>query len=180
MLNIPLLDQLKAAAGEFVPWPLLGPDSTQIAADVDALSRFGFGIEPHPIHGVAYRGPSARLCPDQIEHDLGTQVIGRQLAVWNRVGSTNDLAARAASSRSNHGLAILAEEQTAGRGSRGRIWTAPAGSSILLSVLLFPRPSWPTRSGSTPWRLSAWRASSGAGSANGWIGRGISSMHRIR
>ena len=139
-LNIPLLDQLRQAGGEFVPWSALGLDPAQVLADADALGRFGFGLERHPIRGVAYRGPSPRLCPDQIEHNLGTEIIGRQLAVWNRVGSTNDLAAQAGSSRSNHGLAILAEEQTAGRGSRGRVWTAPAGSSILLSVLLFPPP----------------------------------------
>ena len=139
-LNIPLLDRLRQAGGEFVAWSDLHAKFPQAPAAIAALTDFGFELEPHPVHGVAYRGPSPRLCPDQIEHNLGTQVIGRQLAVWNRVTSTNDLAMRAASSRSNHGLAILAEEQTAGRGSRGRVWTAPARSSILLSVLLFPPP----------------------------------------
>ena len=76
-------------------------------------------------------------------------MIGRRIAVWNRVGSTNDLAASAASSLANEGLVVLAEEQTSGRGSRGRTWTAPPGSSILMSVLLFPRkdledPGWLT------------------------------------
>ncbi len=36
---------------------------------------------------------------------------------------------------------MLAEEQTAGRGRRGRSWSAPPGSSILMSVLLFPPPA---------------------------------------
>jgi BirA family biotin operon repressor/biotin-[acetyl-CoA-carboxylase] ligase len=54
------------------------------------------------------------------------------------VGSTNDLAARGAGSIANEGLVVLAEEQTAGRGRRGRAWTAPAGTSLLMSVLLFP------------------------------------------
>ena len=64
--------------------------------------------------------------------------MGRRIAVWNRVGSTNDVAARGAGSIANEGLVVLAEEQTAGRGRRGRAWTAPAGSSLLMSVLLFP------------------------------------------
>src|SRR5208337_4549269 len=45
---------------------------------------------------------------------------------------------RAAANVANDGLVILAEEQTAGRGQRGRFWMAPARSSILLSALLFP------------------------------------------
>lgn len=140
MLNISLLDQIRRGGGEFVPWTSFGDDPANVLDDVDALVGFGFGIERHPILGAAYRGPSPRLCPDQIEWNLNTRVIGRQVAIWNRVTSTNDLAALAASSRSNHGLAILAEEQTAGRGSRGRVWTAPSGSSILMSILLFPPP----------------------------------------
>ena len=116
--------------------------------DLDELESFGFALERHPYQGVAYRGPSARLCPDQIEYELGTQRIGRRIAVWNRVTSTNDLAARGRFA-ANEGLVILAESQTAGRGSRGRRWTAPAGTSLLMSVLLFPPepltdPAWLT------------------------------------
>jgi BirA family biotin operon repressor/biotin-[acetyl-CoA-carboxylase] ligase len=36
------------------------------------------------------------------------------------------------------GTVAVAEEQTEGRGRLGRSWEAPAGSSILVSVLLFP------------------------------------------
>ena len=164
-LNIPLLDRLRAANGEFVAWTILITEFPDALADIAALADFGFELEPHPVHGVAYRGPSPRLCPDQIEHNLSSQVIGRQVAVWNRVTSTNDLAMRAASSRSNHGLAILAEEQTAGRGSRGRIWTAPPRSSILLSVLLFPPPEL-----DDPVLLNALAAYSLAGVVWGWLG----------
>ena len=135
-MNIALLDRLKRAGG-FVPLAGLGAEP----ADLDELEAFGFAIERHPYLGVAYRGPASRLCPDQIEWELGTRVIGRRVAVWNRVTSTNDLAARAATSASNDGLVILAEEQTGGRGRRGRSWSSPAGSSILMSVLLFPDPT---------------------------------------
>jgi BirA family biotin operon repressor/biotin-[acetyl-CoA-carboxylase] ligase len=136
-VNIALLDRLRRANGEFVPLHQLLADPS----DLDELQWFGFRLERHPYHGVAYRGPSPRLCPDQIEWELGTKVIGRRVAVWNRVGSTNDLAARASVSPANNGLVVLAEEQSNGRGSRGRSWSAPAGSSILMSVLLFPPPA---------------------------------------
>jgi BirA family biotin operon repressor/biotin-[acetyl-CoA-carboxylase] ligase len=151
-VNIALLDRLRAAGGGFVAPDDLGPDRATMMSDLDTLEAFGFAIERHPYLGVAYRGPSPRLCPDQIEHALGTKLVGRRIAVWNRASSTNDLAARAAGSQANAGLAFLAEEQTAGRGRRGRAWAAPAGSSILMSVLLFPPaplddPAWLTALG---------------------------------
>jgi len=139
-LNIPLLERLRAAGGDFVPLDELGADRDRVRSDLNALAAFGFGLERHPYRGVAYLGPAERLCPDQIEHELGTRWIGRRIAVWSRVSSTNDLAARAGGSVSNDGLVVLAEEQTAGRGRRGRSWTAPARSSILMSVVLFPPP----------------------------------------
>ena len=36
------------------------------------------------------------------------------------------------------GAVAVAEEQTAGRGRLGRSWQAPAGTSVLVSVLLLP------------------------------------------
>jgi BirA family transcriptional regulator, biotin operon repressor / biotin---[acetyl-CoA-carboxylase] ligase len=136
-MNMTLLHRLREAGGGFIPLASLDG----IATDLDELEAFGFELERHPYHGVAYRGPSPRLCPDQIEWELGTNVIGRRVAVWSRVTSTNDLAARASSSLANEGLVVLAEEQTSGRGRRGRAWSAPASSSILMSVLLFPPTS---------------------------------------
>jgi BirA family biotin operon repressor/biotin-[acetyl-CoA-carboxylase] ligase len=139
-LNISLLNRLREAGGEFVPLDLLGGDLARVREDLGALERFGFQLERHPYLGTAYRGPTSRLCPDQLEHELGTERIGRRIVIWNRLGSTSDLAARAATSMANDGLVVLAEEQTAGRGQRGRSWTAPPGSSILMSVLIFPPP----------------------------------------
>ncbi len=151
-MNIALLQTLREAEGQFVSWPALLEHWPNAGNDIDALIAFGYSVEIQPILGVAYRGPCERLCPDQIEWNLNTRRIGRNIAVWNQLGSTNDLAARAASSRANDGLAIFAESQTAGRGSRGRVWVAPARSSILLSVLIFPpdsldNPHWLTALG---------------------------------
>jgi BirA family transcriptional regulator, biotin operon repressor / biotin---[acetyl-CoA-carboxylase] ligase len=137
-LNIRILDRLRAVPGEYVPLCELGPSLDQVRADLSSLVSFGFAIEQHPYRGASYAGPAPRLCPDQIEHELATRWLGRRIVVWNRVTSTNDLAARAGASASNDGLVILAEEQTSGRGRRGRSWTAPPRSSILMSVLLFP------------------------------------------
>jgi BirA family biotin operon repressor/biotin-[acetyl-CoA-carboxylase] ligase len=58
---------------------------------------------------------------------------------WHEeVGSTNALAAQAATRGVPEVHAVLADLQTAGRGRRGRSWTAPAGTSLLLSLLVRP------------------------------------------
>ena len=72
--------------------------------------------------------------------DLPTRVIGRPLLWYEQVGSTNDLIKEQAHAGAAEGLVVLAEEQTAGRGRRGRGWAAPPRSSLLMSLLL--RPGW--------------------------------------
>lgn len=52
--------------------------------------------------------------------------------------STSDLCTDLARAGEPEGLAVLAERQTAGRGSRGRTWESPSGA-LALSVLLRPR-----------------------------------------
>lgn len=151
-MNARLLRLIRESAGDYLPLEVLQTCSQNPQADLDEIEAFGFSVERHPLRGVAYRGPADRLCPDQIEEALGASLIGRRVAVWNRVTSTNDLAARAAGSRRNEGLVVLAEEQTAGRGRRGRSWNAPPHSSVLLSVLIFPEgpladPAWLTALG---------------------------------
>ena len=72
-------------------------------------------------------------------------LIGRTLHRVGRCESTNDLAWEAARAGEPEGFAVLAEEQTGGRGRHGRRWISPPGKGILLSVLLRP-PFDPVRS----------------------------------
>ena len=58
--------------------------------------------------------------------------------------STNTIATGAAAEGAPEGLLILAGEQSAGRGRHGRSWVAPAGSSLLLSLLVRPVTPPPT------------------------------------
>ena len=54
------------------------------------------------------------------------------------VDSTNRLVLDEARAGAEPGLVVVADQQHAGRGRRGRVWTAPSGSSLLVSVLLRP------------------------------------------
>lgn len=79
---------------------------------------------------------------------LETRHLGRRVLVFDRLDSTNTYALQLADA---DGVAILADEQTAGRGQHGRRWLAPPRSSVLLSVLLPPTVTRPAL-------LTAWAA----------------------
>jgi BirA family biotin operon repressor/biotin-[acetyl-CoA-carboxylase] ligase len=76
------------------------------------------------------------LDPDKIKANLYTNRIGRKILVYNRTSSTNDIARRYVEDRNNDGLAIFAEEQTAGKGRTGNKWYSNRSDSILCSILL--------------------------------------------
>ncbi|GMV83532.1 MAG: biotin--[acetyl-CoA-carboxylase] ligase [Planctomycetota bacterium] len=67
---------------------------------------------------------------------LPTRALGRALRYAARVTSTNDLASDAARGHAPHGSVFVADEQSKGRGRRGRTWEAPAGAALLFSVLV--------------------------------------------
>ncbi len=61
--------------------------------------------------------------------------LGRPLIVKAVTGSTNDDARSLAAAGAGHGTAVLADQQTAGRGRLGRAWSSPAGENLYLSVI---------------------------------------------
>ncbi len=68
----------------------------------------------------------------------GLEGLGRPHRHYRRTDSTNARARELAESGAPHGTVLTAEEQTAGRGRQGRIWTAPGGKALLYSAILRP------------------------------------------
>ena len=77
-----------------------------------------------------------RLDPDEIQANLRTKTIGREIVVYQSTASTNDIAAEYARNKENNGIVIFAEEQTAGRGRGGNKWSSGVGDSLLCSIVL--------------------------------------------
>jgi len=75
---------------------------------------------------------------DGIAERLGTRVVGRHVRWHDTLASTNELAMQLAEIQVPEGTVVVAEEQTAGRGRRGRAWVSPRGG-VWLSVILRPR-----------------------------------------
>jgi BirA family biotin operon repressor/biotin-[acetyl-CoA-carboxylase] ligase len=57
---------------------------------------------------------------------------------FDELDSTNRHALELARGGASEGVVVIADHQTAGRGRLGRTWSAPPGSSLLMSVLLRP------------------------------------------
>lgn len=86
------------------------------------------------------------LSETAVTQSLTTRWLGKKCQVLREVDSTNDLLKEMLQQGSvdppPHGFVLLTEYQRQGRGRLARRWEAPAGSSLLLSMLF--RPNWPT------------------------------------
>jgi BirA family biotin operon repressor/biotin-[acetyl-CoA-carboxylase] ligase len=68
--------------------------------------------------------------------------IGRGIEYHAAIASTQDRA-RALAAAGSPPCVVVADHQTAGQGTRGRPWQAPAGTSLLASWLFRPAPAEP-------------------------------------
>jgi BirA family transcriptional regulator, biotin operon repressor / biotin---[acetyl-CoA-carboxylase] ligase len=81
----------------------------------------------------------AKLLRAEIEARLMTRFVGRNLEGHETIDSTNTRAVELARQGAPEGTLVLAEAQSAGRGRMGRRWVAPAGSSLLMTLILRPK-----------------------------------------
>jgi BirA family transcriptional regulator, biotin operon repressor / biotin---[acetyl-CoA-carboxylase] ligase len=63
-------------------------------------------------------------------------MIGTPRVHHRLTDSTNERAKLLAETGAGHGTLVTADEQEAGRGRQGRVWTAPPGSAVLMSLVL--------------------------------------------
>lgn len=82
--------------------------------------------------------PEQRLKIDQVREQLTTESFGQNLHYFVQTTSTMDDARRLAEGGAPHGTAVVADEQTAGRGTKGRIWVSPPGESIHTTLIVRP------------------------------------------
>jgi BirA family transcriptional regulator, biotin operon repressor / biotin---[acetyl-CoA-carboxylase] ligase len=95
------------------------------------------------VSGAAGR---ARPLPLEIVDALGLRRaelgnFARTPMYWPLTSSTNDRAAELAAAGAHEGTWVIADEQSAGRGRRGRAWASPPGAGLYLSVVFRPQPA---------------------------------------
>ena len=115
-----------------------GVSRTSIWKAIRQLEEMGYEIE-------AVRNKGYRLCsePDLLSEErirpfLHTDWAASEIRVFDSVDSSNSEAKRAAENGAAHGLLIIGEQQTAGRGRRGNAWDSQKGGGIFMTLLLKP------------------------------------------
>ena len=75
---------------------------------------------------------------ETISKEINTKWAGKTVHFAKETDSTNEWCKRMSKENAEHGTLAVAEFQSAGKGRLGRKWTAPEGSSVMMSILLKP------------------------------------------
>jgi BirA family transcriptional regulator, biotin operon repressor / biotin---[acetyl-CoA-carboxylase] ligase len=86
-------------------------------------------------------GKDASLAPGDLHParllDLcATERFARRIVLYDSIGSTNAAAMAAAAEGADDGTLFIAEDQTGGKGRKGRSWSSAKGKSLTFSLLL--------------------------------------------
>jgi len=117
----------------------LGVTRAAVWKEIEALRRAGWPIESSTRKGYRLAGPPPALSGPYISARLGkSNLFAGKVQVEPMVDSTNTRL-KAAAAHTPTGSALLAEEQSGGRGTHGRSFQSPKGDGLYLSVLIRPR-----------------------------------------
>ena len=117
----------------------LGVTRAAVWKQIGQLREMGFEIEA--CGGQGYRlvsVPDSLMAP-VIARGLKTKWAGKKIVYLRSVDSTNRYARALAADGAEQGTLVVADEQTAGRGRRGRGWISPAGEGIFMTLILRPQ-----------------------------------------
>lgn len=113
---------------------------TAIWKAVNSLRNEGYPIEAGQNKGYVLGKDSERLSAEALRPFLASSDVFYE--VCREVDSTNQRANQLIlQEKAEHGSFVLAEQQTAGRGRRGKQFYSPSGAGLYLSVVLKPRGS---------------------------------------
>lgn len=130
------------SGGEFVSGEVIsramGISRAAVWKKISALKEAGWQIESGGKKGYRLI-PGDSLEPALWASALTTRSLGHgENRCLAEVDSTNTEAKRMAIAGAPHGSLCVSELQTAGKGRLGRVWSAPSGKGLWVSVLLRP------------------------------------------
>lgn len=114
----------------------LGLSRVAVWKQAHRLQKAGYPIEIGQSRGYRLQpgSPSPHLLQSRLQGRFG-----RAYRYLGRTTSTQDELRAWAEAGAPEGAVVLAEQQTSGRGRRGRLWMSPPGAGLYFSVLLRPR-----------------------------------------
>lgn len=115
-----------------------GVSRTAVWKVINQLKEAGYAIEAAQNKG--YHLVSAPDCIDEVELSSirNTQWAGNEIFYFDSIDSTNTKAKELAEEGYPSGVLVVANQQTAGKGRRGRTWISPHGTDIYMTLMLKP------------------------------------------
>ncbi|MEI3381334.1 MAG: biotin--[acetyl-CoA-carboxylase] ligase [Dorea sp.] len=108
---------------------------------IDQLKKEGYQIEAVRNKGYRLIDSPDVMSKAEIESLMDTKWAGSNVVYYDEIDSTNNRAKEAGDNKAPQGTLFVADMQVAGKGRRGRVWQSPAGSSIYMTILLYPEIS---------------------------------------
>ena len=112
---------------------------TAVWKAVARLRDEGYTIEARQNRGYRLQNTEYLLSQASLDEAFAAQNFLKRWVFLQQTDSTNLEVKRAAAAGDPGPTLFVAEEQTAGRGRRGRNWSSPPGSGIWMSLLLRPK-----------------------------------------
>lgn len=77
------------------------------------------------------------LNSEEIQTDLDTEYVGKNLYIYKEVSSTNTVAKFLSKNNAENGTVVISEKQTGAKGRSGKSWESPLGG-VWLSIIVNP------------------------------------------
>ncbi|PWJ49970.1 BirA family transcriptional regulator, biotin operon repressor / biotin-[acetyl-CoA-carboxylase] ligase [Faecalicatena contorta] len=116
----------------------LGVSRTAVWKAVNGLKEKGYQVEAVRNRGYRIIESPDILTKEELSSMIDTAWAGQTIYYFDQIDSTNIRAKQLGEEGAPHGTLIVAGQQNAGRGRRGRTWESPPGVSIYMSIVLRP------------------------------------------
>ncbi len=118
-----------------------GVSRTAVWKGIRQLRESGYVIEAVQNKGYRLISSPDILSENELMSIRKTEWMGQEIRCFPVVDSTNTKAQQLAEDGYPDGTLVVAEQQDAGKGRRGRGWESPRGSGIFMTLLLKPQLS---------------------------------------
>lgn len=116
-----------------------GVSRTAVWKAIRQLQEAGYEIDAVNNRGYRLKSAPDLLTTEEVISRLHTSFMGQNCICLDSVDSTNNYVKKIAENGAAEGTLVFAEEQTGGKGRRGRVWETPKGKNIAMSLLLRPQ-----------------------------------------
>lgn len=136
-----ILKALHGKKGEYISLEELASEGEispeQVPNEIEWLENDDYIIEHSSELGYRLIKIPNRLLPYEIQRDLHTSYIGKEIHYFKEVDSTNEVAKKLAEEGAQEGTIVIAESQTSGKGRLGKKWISPSGG-VWMTIVLRP------------------------------------------